>query len=61
MSSDLGDQSADDAENHSDVIILAAYCDEHYESEVMGCRWLHMGAALEQLRSRFQQTRHRGN
>lgn len=43
--------SADDAKNHSDVVIVAAYCDKHYETEVMGCRWLHMGEALEQLRS----------
>ena len=33
--------SAEDAESHSDALILAAYCDEHYESEVLGCPWLH--------------------
>jgi hypothetical protein len=43
--------SAEYAENHSDALILAAYCDEHYESEVLGCPWLHMGTAPEQPRS----------
>jgi hypothetical protein len=43
--------SVDDAETHSDVIILAAYCDEDYESAVLDRRWLHMGAALDELRS----------
>jgi hypothetical protein len=43
--------SVDDAETHSDVAILVAYCDADYESEVLGCPWLHMGATLDELRS----------
>jgi hypothetical protein len=43
--------SADDAGSHSDVVILAAYCDEHYEGEVLACPWLHMDAALDEAPS----------